>query len=268
MTTVPVIYAFAEQQLVAEAVADFVRAAQDRSLAKAGAHHTRFAVALSGGSLLQVLAQGLLPVAGIKWSQWDIYFADERLVPQSSPESNSGQAQRVLFDHLPLDNRPTVHCIDYSLLADPQECADAYEQTLITGFASKDSVRLPQFDLVLLGCAPDGHVASLFPASPTLREEYAWVIPVTEAPHGPSERVTLSLPVLCHAKKVAFVSEGKVKAKVICDIMDRPDKGLPGSIINERCAGKVVWFVDQEAVQDVLGVTKKRYKFTYPADGA
>ena len=157
---------------------------------------------------------------------------------------------------------PRIFPIDEKLLNEPQECADSYEQTLIKGFASKDSVRLPMFDLILLGCAPDGHVASLFPNQDTLRESYAWCVPVENAPSGPSRRITLTVPVICHSHLVAFVVEGSTKAPVIKTIMERPDKGLPASIINEKAAGRIAWFVDDEALQDVVGITKKRYKFT------
>lgn len=258
MTTVPIIYAFEDLGGVAAAVGDFVVSCQQRALE----HDHRFRLALSGGSLLHVLNEGLLARTDVRWKDWDVYFADERLVDPESPESNSGQAHQLIFSHLDPANRPTVHPVDYAHLDNPQQCADEYEASLIKGFASKDSVRLPQFDLVLLGCAPDGHVASLFPTSPALREQYAWCVPVSNAPHGPPNRVTLTLPVLCHAKQVAFVVEGSTKAPVISTIMERPDKGLPASIINERAAGRIAWFVDQDAVADVVGITKKRYKFT------
>lgn len=260
MTTVPIIYAFERLTEVAEAVGDFIVACQTRAIDSG--HEPRFKVALSGGSLLHVLNEGLLKRKDVLWPQWDIYFADERLVNPESSESNSGQAHQLIFSHLDLNNRPNVYPIDFKYLDNPQECADQYETTLIRGFASKDSVRLPQFDLVLLGCAPDGHVASLFPTSPALREEYAWCVPVSNAPHGPENRVTLTLPVLCHAKQVAFVVEGSTKAPVLSTIMERPDKGLPASIINEKAAGRIAWFVDQDAVADVIGITKKRYKFS------
>ncbi|GME81966.1 unnamed protein product [Ambrosiozyma monospora] len=144
---------------------------------------------------------------------------------------------------------------------DPQECADQYEKTLIKGFASKDSVKLPIFDLILLGCAPDGHVASLFPNQESLRENYAWCTPIEDAPSGPQKRISLTVPVICHAHRVSFVVEGATKAPVIKTIMERPDKGLPASIINEKAAGKIAWFVDSDAVSDVDGITKKSYKF-------
>ena len=223
----------------------------------------RFKIGISGGSLLNVLHEGLLKRDDIKWDKWDIYFADERLVPFDSSESNYGQAKSKLFDLIPESKgSPNIYPINSALLDDPQECADDYEKTLIKGFASKDSVKLPMFDLILLGCAPDGHVASLFPNHETLRENYAWCVPVENSPVGPANRISFSVPVICHSHLVAFVVEGSTKAPVLRTIMERPDKGLPASIINEKAAGKIAWFVDDDAISDVIGIIKKRYKFT------
>ncbi|KAH3664059.1 hypothetical protein OGAPHI_004773 [Ogataea philodendri] len=227
----------------------------------------RFRIGLSGGSLIGVLREGLLSRTDVEWSKWDVYFADERLVPFDSPESNYGKAKSQIFDQIPKDRGyPRIFPIDETLLSDPQECADMYEKTLIKGFAYKDSVKLPMFDLILLGCAPDGHVASLFPNHETLRENYAWCAPVEDAPSGPPSRITLTVPVICHSNRVSFVVEGATKAPVISTIMERPDKGLPASIINEKAAGRIAWFVDDDAVSDVVSVTKKRYKFLVQSD--
>lgn len=261
-TAVPLIYAFPELSGVAEAVADLVATTQAKVLQHEG---RRFRIAISGGSLVGVLEAGLLARTDIQWSQWDIYFADERLVPVESPLSNYGQAQRRVFSKLSDDisRGMRVFPVDVSTSDDPQTCADDYAQTLVHGFASKDSVRVPCFDLILLGCAPDGHTASLFPNHSALRDT-AWCVPV-EGPgvEGPS-RVSLSVGVLCHARHVAFVVEGATKAPVMRTIMERPDKGLPASVINERAAGRVAWFVDDDAISDVIGITRKRYKFATP----
>ena len=86
-------------------------------------------------------------------------------------------------------------------------------------------MKLPLFDLFLLGCAPDGHIASLFPNhGEQLREKLAWVLPVSNAPLGPENRITLSIPVICHSARVTFVVEGLTKAPIIKTIMERPEK--------------------------------------------
>lgn len=300
-TTVPLIYSFPEFLGVAEAVADHVITAQNLSLydstdrkqielikqeaarrpaltassstisingtkikkEKKKKGEVRFKIAISGGSLIKILNQGLLSRQDeIEWDKWDIYFADERLVPFDSPDSNYGQAKREIFDQITGLKHPRIYHIDESLIDDPQECADNYEKQLVDNFAKKDSVKLPIFDLLLLGCAPDGHIASLFPNhGEQLREKLAWCMPVSKAPSGPENRITLSIPVICHSHRVTFVVEGKTKAPVMRIIMERPEKGLPSSIVNEGAAGKVTWFVDDDALKDCYDITKKKYKF-------
>ena len=160
--------------------------------------------------------------------------------------------------------KPKIFHINESLIDDPQEAADDYEKQLISNFAKKDSVKLPLFDLLLLGCAPDGHIASLFPNhGEQLREKLAWVLPVTNAPLGPENRITLSIPIILHSSRVSFVVEGLTKAPIIKIIMERPEKGLPSSIVNEGAAGKVTWFVDDDALNDLYEKKVKKYVFTY-----
>ncbi len=46
-----------------------------------------FSIALSGGSLPAMLS-GLACNTNIEWDKWLVFFADERLVPLDSPDSN------------------------------------------------------------------------------------------------------------------------------------------------------------------------------------
>lgn len=260
--TIPAVYSFPDAADVAAMVADHIVGIQNSVLSKDSTR--RFRIGVSGGSLIGVLNEGLSQRKDIDWENWDIYFADERLVPFDSEASNFGRFKRGVLDQLPnRDHLPNVFPIDESLIDDPQECADNYEKLLIRGFAAKDSVKIPSFDLLMLGCSPDGHIASLFPNHELLREKYAWVAPIEDSPKPPKSRITITLPVICHAHHITFVVEGSTKAKVIKTIMERPDKGLPGSIVNEEAGGRVSWFVDTEALNDCV-LPCKPYKLTAP----
>lgn len=50
--------------------------------------------------------------------------------------------------------------------------------------------------MVLLGVGPDGHVASLFPNRKETAATSGWVLPVSDSPKPPPERITLSMPVI------------------------------------------------------------------------
>ncbi|AEO57623.1 hypothetical protein MYCTH_2315114 [Thermothelomyces thermophilus ATCC 42464] len=254
------LYSFPTVDALAPALRAYVIHCQDAGIAR----HGVFKVAVSGGSLPKTLAQALLASATseadkVRWDKWEIFFADERAVPLDHADSNYGLLRAELLDKLPADGpRPAVHPIDPSLLDDTQELADGYEQELVKSFAGRDSVRLPIFDLILLGCGPDGHTCSLFPGHELLRETAAWVAPIEDSPKPPPRRVTLTLPVVTHAVKVAFVATGAGKKEVMKEIFEQGN-GLPCALVNEGCGERCSWFVDNAAVE---GVTYPRRPFS------
>lgn len=211
----------------------------------------------------KTLAQALLaPSSGpedvIDFTKWEIFFADERAVPLDHADSNYGLLKSELLEKIPADQQPTVHPIDTTYLNDTQELADQYEKTLVSSFASRDSVRLPIFDLVLLGCGPDGHTCSLFPGHPLLRETDAWVAPIEDSPKPPPKRITLTLPVVTHAVRVAFVATGGGKKDIMKEIFDSLELTLPCSLVNEASGDRCSWFVDEPAVEGV-GFPRKAF---------
>ena len=156
-----------------------------------------------------------------------------------------------LIDKIPAEmGKPTIHTIDTKYLDDVQELADEYEKIVVHSFAQRDSVRLPIFDLLLLGCGPDGHTCSLFPGHPLLRETDAWVAPIEDSPKPPRKRITLTLPVVTHAVKVAFVATGGGKKDIMMRIFEGGE-GLPSSLVNEGAGERCSWFVDEAAVEGV-----------------
>lgn len=248
----PNLYAFADTAALAESLRTYVVNAQNAGIAR----HDSFKVAVSGGSLPKTLAQALLapsrgPEDVLRFDKWEIFFADERAVPLDHADSNYGLLKAELLDKIPAElGTPRVHAIDTEHLNDTQELADKYEQALVNGFASRDSVRLPIFDLLLLGCGPDGHTCSLFPGHELLRETEAWVAPIEDSPKPPPKRITLTLPVVTHAVKIAFVATGASKKEVMKQIFDDND-GLPCTLVNEGAGDRCSWFVDNPAVEGV-----------------
>lgn len=113
-----------------------------------------------------------------------------------------------------------------------------------------DSVKLPIFDLLLLGCGPDGHTCSLFPGHELLRETAAWVAPIEDSPKPPPKRITLTLPVVTHGVRIAFVATGGGKKDIMKQIFDGGN-GLPCALVNEGGGERVSWFTDNPAVEGV-----------------
>jgi 6-phosphogluconolactonase len=247
----PNLYAFQGTDELAASLRKYVLDAQNSALER----HNVFRVAVSGGSLPKVLAKALLGDGDGKpqFDKWEIFFADERCVPLDHEDSNYKLVKEEILDKVPAElGKPTVYPIDVKYLDDVQEMADQYEQTLVGVFAARDSVKLPMFDLLLLGCGPDGHTCSLFPGSPLLREKEAWVLSISDSPKPPPKRITLSLPVASHGIKVGFVATGGGKKDIMKQIFDTEEGGeLPCGLINQFAQERVSWFVDYPAIEGV-----------------
>ena len=207
----------------------------------------KFCMALSGGSLMDIIAMALDPAPvnnTIDWSNCHIFWVDERWVSWQSSESNYGTAKRRFLDRLPVPGNQ-IHAVDTSLPL--EEAARNYAAILKTIF-KPDRGQYPQFDLVLLGIGPDGHTASLFPSHPVLDEKVAWVSPVQGAPKPPQDRITLTLPVINSARHIAWVAIGPGKAEIVAKILN-PSTGsiiLPAGRV-KPLDGDARWFIDQAA---------------------
>ncbi|KAG5935592.1 hypothetical protein E4U60_003047 [Claviceps pazoutovae] len=251
MPSQPNLYAFSNTDVLAPALRAYIVQSQNAGFER----HNVFKIAVSGGSLPKTLAQALLaPSQGLQdkldFSKWEIFYADERAVPLDHADSNHALLKAEFLDKLPAGEQPTVHPIDPAHLDDIQELADQYEKTLVSSFASRDSVRLPIFDLLLLGCGPDGHTCSLFPDHELLRNADAWVAPISDSPKPPPRRITLTLPVVTHAVRIAFVATGSGKKDIMKQIFDSSEN-LPCTLVNDAAGDRCSWFVDESAVEGV-----------------
>lgn len=262
----PTLYSFADTAELAASLRTYLLQCQSAGFSR----HDSFKVAVSGGSLPKILAQALLAKDTpdqvvpeiIDFSKWEIFFADERAVPLDHADSNYKLVKDEFLDRIPAGQaRPQVHPIDVAYLDDVQEMADAYQTALMSSFAAKDSVKLPVFDLLLLGCGPDGHTCSLFPRHELLRERDSWVAAIEDSPKPPARRITLTLPVVTHALNIAFVATGSGKNDVMKQIFDHPHiegedeagtPNLPCGLVNQHGADRVSWFTDHPAVDGVV----------------
>ncbi|KAL9104222.1 MAG: hypothetical protein Q9163_000822 [Psora crenata] len=250
MVQQPNLYAFSDIDKLATSLRTYVLRCQNAGFDR----HGVFKVAVSGGSLPKILAEALLKQSNgntIDFSKWEIFFADERAVPLDHDDSNHKLLKDELLDKIPPNmGKPHVHPIDPQYMDDVQEMADQYQNALMGSFAAKDSVKLPIFDLLLLGCGPDGHTCSLFPNHELLRESDAWVAAIEDSPKPPSKRITLTLPVVTHGIKIAFVATGEGKRDILRQILDTDEgRSLPCGLVNEGGAERVSWFTDNAAVE-------------------
>jgi len=260
----PHLYSFANLEALTPSFRKYILLCQHAGFER----HDSFKIAVSGGSLPNTLAKALLatgngsPEDTIQFEKWDIFFADERAVPLDHKDSNYKLLKDELLDKIPTSmGKPTVFTIDTKHLDDVQELADQYEKSLVKVFAAKDSVKHPMFDLLLLGMGPDGHTCSLFPGHPLLRETDGWVLPISDSPKPPSKRVTLALPVVIAACKIAYVATGEGKKDIMHKIFDTDDgHSLPCGLVNDGGQDKVSWFSDNAATADTSAAKKETFR--------
>ncbi len=165
---------------------------------------------LAGGSTPKAAYEEFVEAVktvGVDPSQAHFWFGDDRAVPPDDETSNYRMVKETLLDALgPGVGQPHVHRIAGELGF--AAAADAYEREL------RDAGP-PEFELLLIGMGPDGHVLSLFPNQATLSERERLVVGVPEAGHEPYvPRVSFTLPALRLARQVVFLISGASKADI------------------------------------------------------
>lgn len=195
-------------------------------------------MALSGGSsparLFELLTQKPF-VDQIPWDFLDICWVDERMVPLDHEHSNYRLAEQWLLSRAPIMAEQV-----FPMPTDnpsPETAAEAYEKTLRKLFPE---MAWPRFDLVLLGMGPDGHIASLFPGDPALRDAVNWVtaVPVPGMPPNVS-RLTLTLPVLNQARHILVLVPGIGKRNAFINASTSSESILPAALLAPQ--GKIAW---------------------------
>jgi 6-phosphogluconolactonase len=200
---------------------------------EAVAAHGRARIAVSGGSTpkaaFALLADPNQPWRSrMPWDRLDLYFVDERCVPPTDPDSNYRMTREAMLDHVPLP-AAQIHRMEGEL--EPYLAADLYESELRNNFRL-EGAELPVFDLVALGMGPDGHTASLFPNTPALHEINRLVV-ANHVTQKDAWRVTLTWPVINHARSVFFLIAGQDKAEILKGVFTGPRNAerLPSQLI-------------------------------------
>jgi 6-phosphogluconolactonase len=193
----------------------------------------RVRIAISGGNTpkatFELLANPEHPfLSRMPWYALELFWVDERTVPPDHPESNFRMTRESLLDHVGL--RPDqIHRIQGEL--EPEVAAAEYEFDLRRTFRL-EGAESPRFDVVALGMGDDGHTASLFPHTDAIHEIGRLVV-ANQVPQKDTWRVTLTSPVINHAREVFFLIEGEAKAAVLEQVFTGPRdvETLPSQLI-------------------------------------
>src|SRR4051794_10631807 len=178
------------------------------------------------------------------WSRAKLWWGDDRCVPPDDELSNYRLARESLLDLLPDAGAPEVHRVPGE--RGPHVGADDYEREIRAALGE----HIPRLDLMLLGLGPDGHVASLYPGQDTLGVRDRAAVGVDEAGWKPFvPRVSLTMPVLCAARRIVFLVAGEDKAEAVERCFGEgvePNEGAPGRL-GRPVDGELIVLLDEAA---------------------
>ena len=168
----------------------------------------------NGNGLLAALATAPARDA-VDWTRLDLWWGDERFLPEGDPERNVTQAREALLDSVPLDPKRVHPCPRRTGRRGPMRTRPPRRTRRNWPRADGPRTTGPcrRFDVLMLGVGPDTHVASLFPELPAVRETERTVVGVHGAPKPPPTRVTLTLPAIRAAREVWLLAAGEDKAQ-------------------------------------------------------
>lgn len=195
--------------------------------------HTRpndnFSLALSGGGTARSCYERLADVGGtqIDWWKVNVYWGDERCVPQDHEDSNYRLGRESLLER--------VGAVDANFPMRCEDGADPYQLRI---------GELGRFDLVHLGLGADGHTASLFPGSVALEADPGRLVVMNEDPLGTNahRRMTLTFAGIARARYAVVTVVGEEKAEALAGLARGDD--LPATRLR---AERLVWLVDPAA---------------------
>ncbi|MHC5023137.1 MAG: 6-phosphogluconolactonase [Planctomycetota bacterium] len=204
-----------------------------------------FHLALSGGKTPQRLYERLMydpNYRRLPWKRTQLWLVDERCVPLDDERSNFHVIGETIGEHADIPPEQ-VHPI----FASSPDADIAYENRIkeALGWREKGQDRL---DFILLILGADGHTAGLFPHTEPLQDQRRFVRFNATEERQPSERVTMTLPLINSARFIAILGTGSDKAAVLERI------GAGGETIDDLPVtgvqplnGELKWFLDADA---------------------
>ncbi|RZN57526.1 6-phosphogluconolactonase [Avibacterium paragallinarum] len=199
-------------------------------------------ISLSGGSTPKLLFKTLAAAPynqAIQWQNLHFWWGDDRMVDPSEPESNYGEVQKLLFDHIaiPAEN---IHRIR----------GEAPVEQELVRFQNELAEVVPngEFDWIILGMGADGHTASLFPHQTNFDDENLAVI--AKHPETGQVRISKTAKLLEQAKRITYLVTGAAKAEILKEIQSTPAENLPYPAAKIKAKNGVTeWYLDKDAVK-------------------
>lgn len=202
-------------------------------------------ICLTGGTIAEAIHRELArlsPSSEVDWTRVVVWFGDERFVAPDSPDRNAGQARAAFLD--------AVGARDVHEMPSTADATDVHAGAASYGTTMREN-GAGQFDVLMLGIGPDGHVASLFPGNAALSVDDQVAVGVTNSPKPPPERISLTFAALNRAESVWFLASGSGKAEAVAaalaaegTVEATPARGVTGR-------DETIWFLDQQAAANL-----------------
>lgn len=170
-----------------------------------------FNLALSGGDTAKLMFSLWMDEYKdtVNWNQLRFFWVDERCVPPTSPDSNYGHANRLLFKplHIPAghvhrikgEGEPGTEAMRYSWIV--KEYIPLYNL-------------MPAFDCIILGVGEDSHTASIFPSTMELLSD-SRNYTASRHPTSGQYRITMTGPLILNGAPLLVPILGTNKESVI-----------------------------------------------------
>lgn len=208
-----------------------------------------FHVAISGGKTPRRFYELLGTTANdsnLPWNKTELFWVDERCVAPQSQDSNYRLANETFLKKIPISPERVHRIMGES--SDYNQAVEDYDRALRKTF-NLSPRQLPQFDLMVLGMGPDGHIGSLLPNSYALFDTDDLVTVVYQL-EGGLNRITLTHPVICAAKQLLVMVSGQEKAEIVRDVLlGKPDEVKYPVHTLWPILDKVVWIIDSDAAK-------------------
>lgn len=201
-------------------------------------------VALSGGRIAKTFYQQIIALAQnqLNWlAKVEFFWADERCVSPTDPESNYFLANQHLFTPLKV-NSGHIHRLKGEL-APNIAVADAIRE--ICRITPGNDRGQPVLDLIILGMGEDGHIASLFPNAPdSITSAVAPFLHVANSPKPPPNRLTLSYATIAAAKQVWVLASGAGKQNALKESVSSSGSTPLARVLDSRKSTRIFTDVD------------------------
>jgi 6-phosphogluconolactonase len=198
-------------------------------------------VALSGGRIAKTFFESIVSEARaktIELAHVDFFWADERCVPPTDPESNFYVANQYLLQPLKIGEQK-IHRLKGEL--NPTVAVELAIEDITRGGGNL------VLDLVILGIGEDGHIASLFPNTPSAASDTtAPFLHISNSPKPPPNRLSLSYATIAAAKDVWVLASGSGKRAALKESLDANGKTPLARVVQSRQTTKI--FTDIEVL--------------------